>query len=177
MKIQISSQNKFLAAVIGGSLLILILGQLLLSDLGRRSKNAGQQVRQMEARLAEVSGIQGQGEAIASDFARYQRYLAPERMAPRQVVEELLREIERIARDAGASIINLSPQEIPESTQKPVEYKADLRFECSSDQLLIFFKDVHDSQYLIKIVKFSITPRDEQGLLLKVEMLISLSVG
>lgn len=177
LKIQMSPQNKFLFAVMGGSLLVLILGQLILSDLGTRSRKDRQQVKLVEKTLIRSLVVRDKREKIMADYKKYQAYLALEHTPPRQVVEEFLREIERIARDAGASIVNLNPRTLPDAAQELAVYHVDLRMECSADQLLFFFKDIKDSKFLIKVERFSVTAKDEQGISLKVEMLLSLRVG
>lgn len=175
--IKMNTSNKFLLAVIGGGFLILIFGQVILSDLARRSKKDGQQVKRVETQLMEKFAIREKREKIEADYTQYQAYLALQSAPPRQVVEEFLREVERMARDAGVSIVNLNPQNIPEVGAKVTQYNLDLRVECSEDQLLVFFKSVQASKFLIKVDRFSITSKDEQAILLKVEMLLSLSVG
>ncbi len=174
---KISEKSKFVLVIAVAGIVLLLLGYFVLADWGKRSRKDAQELRLAEAQLNKVIRMREQRDVVTAEYTKYQAYLAPERMEPRQLVEELLREIERIARDSGASIINLSPQGIPEASRKQKEYRIDLRVECSADQLLVFLNSVQESKFLIKVARFSASAKDEQGVLLKVEMLVSLTLG
>lgn len=97
-------------------------------------------------------------------------------MEQRQIIEELLKETERIAKDLGVSIISLSPQEPSEQPKEYKKYKADLRMEGSLEQIINFLYKVGNSKLLIKLDRLSFSPKDEQASLLKAETTVSIAV-
>jgi hypothetical protein len=173
---KLSKQNKFILGLLASIILILFTGRMLVLDLAFRAAKDAQQLKLAEARLKQSLQIQNKSQIIASDYAKYQPYLVTDTMPARQVVEELLREIERIAKDSSVEIINLTPQGIPDEKDKKKEYSADLRLECTgTDRLLSFLNGIQESKFLIVVSKFALTAKDQQGVVLKAEMTLSLS--
>ncbi len=175
-KIGINEKQKFWALVIVSAVVVLWLGKAAVVDLSVRARKNTSEVKLAEAQLKKALLIAQDGGRIKEEHAQYASFLAAGSMLPRQVIEELLREIERIARDASVSVVNLTPQNIPEAGAGVKEYRADLRIECQgTDRLLSFLNGVQASKFLIKIVKFNVSTKDEQGAVLKVEMILSLA--
>jgi hypothetical protein len=172
--IKINDKQKFWGALIVGAIVVLFLAQAAVSDLAGRARKNESQVKLAEAELRKALVIQQASPKIAEEYIQYAPFFEVEKIAPRQLLEDLLREVERIARDASVSILNLTPQNVPEAGAVK-EYKADLRIECQgTDRLLSFLNGVQASKFLIKIVKFNVSTKDEQGAVLKAEMLLSL---
>jgi FAD/FMN-containing dehydrogenase len=172
--IQISEKQKFWGFIALGAIIIFFLVNAAVSDLASRSRKNANEVKLAEAQLKRSLRIQQASVKIAADYAHYASFFEMDKRLPLQVLEELLREIERISRDAAVSIVNLTPQNVPD-TGRTREYKADLRIECQgTDRLLSFLNGVQTSKLLIKIVKFNMSAKDEQGSVLKAEMVLSL---
>ena len=106
---------------------------------------------------------------------RSRSYLKVGEVPERQIIEELLKEIERICKDSGVSIINLSPQEAKEES-KGKKYKADLRIEGSTEGILSFLYKTETSKLLLKLDRLSVGPKDEQASVLRLEATVSVSI-
>jgi len=174
IKIQLKGKQKILVYTIISILVCLFIGRFIFFSLGVRLKQLKQQTKLAEANLKKGLEMQKQKDMISSDYDKYQAFLIIEKMEQRQIIEELLKEVERIAKDSGASILNLSPQEAAE--QAKGRYNADLRIEANAEQILNFLYKIQESKLLIKLDKISVSPKDEQASTLKAEATISIAV-
>jgi hypothetical protein len=139
-------------------------------------KKLNSQIRIEEQKLKNVLAIQKSKDTITADYERLKSYIDIERMPERQIIEELLKEAEKIAKDSGGTVLNLSPQAQIEEAKTYKKYKADLRMEANVEQLLSFFYGLEKSRLLIKIYRMSLSPKDEQATTLKVDMALSMAV-
>lgn len=176
MKFDIKGKQKIILYAAIGAIGIFFIGRFLFLGLARFLTQLDKQTRVEEARLKNVLAIQKAKDIISADYDRYKPYLRQENVPEQQATEELLKEIERIAKDAGASVLNLSPQPAAEQTKEYKKYKADLRMELNMAQLFNFLHSMQQSKLLIKADKLSIIPKDEQATLLKIDMTISMAV-
>jgi hypothetical protein len=176
VKFNIRKKDRFILGLSAGVLAALVFGGLFLSDLAGRTRKLRSGISVAEAELKKAMGMGKRQEEISADYARYQGYLSIGSMAPRQAMDAILREIERIARDAGTSILNLTPQEMSSAGQKTAQFKAELRMEGSRDQFLLFLNGVQQSRMLIRIPRVAMNAKDEQGTVLKADMLVVLDV-
>jgi len=174
IKIQLKGKQKILVYVVVGILVYAFIGRFIFFGLGARLKQLKQQTKLAEANLKKGLETQKRKDIISSDYDKYHLFLAIEKMEQRQIIEELLKEVERIAKDSGASLLNLSPQEATEQDKR--RYKADLRIEASAEQILNFLYKIQESKLLIKLDKISVSPKDEQASMLKAEATISIAV-
>ena len=173
-KIQLKGKQKILVYAVIGVLVCIFMGRFIFFSLGIRLKQLKQQTKLAEAKLKKGLEIQKQKDIISSDYDKYSVFLRVEKMDQRQIVEELLKEVERIAKDSGVSLINLSPQEATE--QDKGRYKADLRMEANAAQILNFLYKIQESNLLIKLDKISVNPKDEQVSSLKADATVSIAV-
>jgi len=174
IKIQLKGKQKILVYTVISILVCLFIGRFIFFSLGTRLKQLKQQTKLAEANLKKGLEMQKQKGMISSDYDKYQVFLITEKMEQRQIIEELLKEVERIAKDSGASILNLSPQEAAE--QGKGRYNADLRIEANAEQILNFLYKIQESKLLIKVDKISVSLKDEQASTLKAEATISITV-
>jgi len=176
MKIQVKGGKKIILYVVAASLVILFLANFVFAILGKRLKQFNQRIRLAEAGLTRIMQIQKARDIVEGESKTYQSFLAVEEWDERRVVEELLKETERIAKDSKVSVINLSPQQTPETGQEGKKYKADLRIDATLDQIYGFLRGVEKSSFLIKVEKFSVASKNEEGNILKSEMTVEIAI-
>ena len=176
MKIQVKGGKKILLYVISASFGILFLANFIFAILGSRLKQFNQRIKLAEVKLTQILQIQKARGMVEEESKTYQSFLAVDSWDERHVVEELLKETERIAKDSRVSVINLSPQQTPETGQGCKKYKADLRIDATLEQIYGFLRGVEMSSLLIKVEKFSVASKNEEGDILKSEMTIAIAI-
>ena len=162
-----------IAAVILGGLFF--LDRVVFSGVRAKAQALRQEITTEEVNLRAGMGIQKRKDLIVRD----RKQLAPYFLTltdDRQILATFLKETERIAKDTGVTVIDFTPETV---SDKPVEtrmFRAKLRAEATNQEVLTFFSKIEQSQLLIRVEQFSLTPKDDQASTLRLETTISLAV-
>ena len=176
MKIEAKDGKKILLYTVIGGVIILFLANFVFAALGSRLKQFNKRIKLAETRLAHILQIERAKGVVEEESKAYQSFLGVEKWDERRVVEELLKATEQIARDSRVSVINLSPQQLPEATRECKKYKADLRIDASLDQIYTLLRGIETSKLLIKVEKLTVASKSEEGDILKSEMTIAIAI-
>lgn len=176
MKTQAKGNKKIILYAAIGGIIILFLANFVFAVLGGRLKQFNKRIKLAEVKLTQILQIQKAKGVVEQESEMYQSYLAIEKWDERRVVEELLKETERIAKDSRVSVINLSPQQTPEMTPECKKYKADLRIDANLEQIYNFLRGIEMSRLLIRVERLTASSKSEDGDILKSEMTISIAI-
>jgi len=176
MKLELKGKNKALIYAAAGVCVAAMMSYFIFSVLGQRIKQLNRQIKLAEAQLQKIAGIQKERGAVTAECDKYKSYLEASSWDERRVFEELLKTVERIAKDSGVSVINLSPEPGVEQGKEYKKYKVSLRVDADLEQLLILLNKIVSDKLLIKVEKLAITPKGETAELLKVETTISIAI-
>lgn len=158
------------------SLGLLFLGdRVLLSGMRAKGETLKREITAKEVDLRSGVGIQKRKGMIETDRHRYGSYLLPP-ASDRELIGKFLKETERIAQEAGAVILDLTPDNQPAKGSPYKLYKAQLKAEATTEQLLNFLYKLQTSRLLVKLDRFSITPKDERAAVVRLETTISMAV-
>lgn len=169
-------REKIIAVVLGGILFLFIAEKLFFSNIFSRIRKLKQQIKLEETNLNIGIQMQKKKDRIRNEYRAYESYLKVSEEPEQEIIANFLKEIEKIAQEAGVSIANLSPQSQAEQFKEGKRYKADLRAEGPVEKILTFLYKVQNSSLLIKLDKLSITPKDPQAETLKLDTIVSLTV-
>lgn len=157
-------------------LAVLFLGdRLLLSGMRAKGEALRREITEAELTLRSGVGIQKRRGLIESEQKRYGGYFV-QAASDRELIGTFLKETERIAQEAGAMIVDLTPDNQPAKAGNYKIYKAQLKAEASTEQLLNLLYKLQSSRMLIKLDRFSITPKDDRASLMRLETTISMAV-
>lgn len=168
--------NKIFLYATAAAVIIGLLFNFIFIVLRNRLKAFNNQIKVAEAKLSHILEVEKARDVVAGECRIYQPYLEIENWDDKTVVEELLKEVERIAREAKATVINLSPQPLPETAKGYRKYKADLHINASLSQIFSFLQGVEMSKLLIKVDRFIVASKNEDGSVLKSEMTIEIAI-
>jgi hypothetical protein len=175
--IKINKREKILIYVIAGLVFLFLVERFLFSGIRGNSKGVAQKIKIEEARLQAGLDIQKRKDAITAEYNELKPYLSKsEGASDREIFAKFLKESERVAQDAGVSIVSLSPQDEPQSESGYVKYNADLRVEGSITKVLTLIDKIQNSELLIKVDKMNLSSKDEKAGSIKVEAVLSLVV-
>ena len=86
------------------------------------------------------------------------------------------REVETMVSTSGLSIVSLTPQSQAEKGGAYKKYDAQLRVEGAPEKIYNFIYKVQNSRLLIELSNITVTPKNPEANLLKLETTISLTV-
>lgn len=174
---KINKREKILIYFIAALISFFLIERFLFSGLRGKSKAASQQIKVEEARLKSGLDIQKRKDKILAECKELKPYLEKvDGMSDQEVFAKFLKEAEKIAQDAGVSIVNLAPQSEVKEDGDYKKYDAEFRAEGSLTQIFNFVYKIQNSTLLIKLDRLSLSPKDEQASVMKIEAIISLVV-
>jgi hypothetical protein len=134
-------------------------------------------IRKQETELSRALGIGQRKDQILRDYAAYKKYVQPpqDSSAP-EIATRFLKEIERIAKESGVSILSLSPEESLISSGDKRVHSAELNAEGDAWKFYDFLDKLQSSSLLMKLEEFSLTAKDGESGFLRMNMKISLAV-
>ena len=158
------------------SLAVVFLGDRILLS-GMRAKNTAlkRTITEEEVTLRSGVGIQKRRSLIEAEQKKYAGYFLTA-ASDREIIGKFLKDTERIAQEAGVSIVDLTPDNQPSKGLEYTLYKAQLKAEATLEQLLNLLYKLQTSRLLIKLERFSITPKDERASTVRLETTISMAV-
>ena len=169
-------REKIILVVVLGVAGVFFIQKLIITRLYAKIKDQRREIRLAEARLKKNIAIQKVKDEVSTDYERYGLYLTMSTDNEKQIVAELLKEIESIVHSSQGSIVTLSPQAEWEKEKTYKNFKVNFRIEVTFPQLLQFFGAVEDSKRLIRLEKLTIASKSEKNSLLNVDGTISLAV-
>ncbi len=134
-----------------------------------------QDIRLAEAEVKRSLGVQSKKEEIIQEYKKYKPYLTQAGITERQRIGTFLKELERTTQEANLSVTSLNPQEV-QAQDNSLFYGADLKAEGDIEEILFFFSKIQESKLLVKINKFSLTPKDEAANTLSLDAKIGMSL-
>jgi len=160
-------------AIIG---VIFILEHCFIASLREQIKNFHRQIQVEEHQLKENLTLLAKKELIFVDYEYCKPYLKKVINSDKQMIGELLSEMESLVNDSGSSVVNLSPQDKPEQTDMYKKYKAEFLLEANFEQLIAFLHNIQESTLLIELEKFSITDENKNSGNVRINGIVSMAV-
>lgn len=169
---KLSKKEKTLLFVTLGLVSLALLDALILGPILSRGKVMDAEIHAKEETIKRNLRIISFRDSIESEYAGYQSYLDSADKVREEIIGDLLKKIEVMARDHKIGIINIQPGDIVEN---PVfqEYKTSLECEGAFADLLAFMRDLEGSEFLFKITKYTMIPKSKGGEVLITTMDIS----
>lgn len=169
---KLSKNEKMLFFVTLGFISLALLDAFLLGPILSRSHVMDAEIHAKEEIIKRNLRIISFRDSIESEYLGYQSYLDSAEKGREEIIGDLLKKIEVIAKEHTIAIINIQPGDMIEN---PVfqEYKTSLECEGAFADVLGFMKDLEGSEFLFKITKYSMIPKSKGGEMLVCTMDIS----
>jgi hypothetical protein len=94
----------------------------------------------------------------------------------RELIATFLKETERLTQQSGVAIVDLTPDHSPSKTAGHTTYKAQLKAEAALEPILTFLYQLQNSRLLLRLDRFSLTPKDELASAIRLDATISVIV-
>lgn len=169
---KLSKKERTLLFVTVGFVSLALLDAFVLGPILSRSHIMDAEIQAKEETIKRNLRIISFRDSIESEYKGYQSYLDSSDKGREEIIGDLLKKIEVIAKDHKIGIINIQPGDMVEN---PVfqEYKTSLECEGAFADILAFMKDLEVSEFLFKITKYSMIPKSKGGEVLTCTMDIS----
>jgi len=173
---ELTRSQKILSYVAGGIICVFFIEKFFFAGLRAKINTLNQQIKKEEVDLKIGIDIQKRKDSILKDYNNYKDYLSGQNISDKEIFTGFLKEIEKLAQESGLSIINLTPQNEPQKIRDYTKYNADLKAEAPLEKFFDFLNRIQNDKLLVKLDKLSLSPKDEQASLLKIEATISITI-
>lgn len=172
---KLKKSQKIALFIILGIIIAFLLEKVVFSVIRTKIKDLNKKIKLQELALREGLSVQKNKDKIIQDYKNYSQYLLTETQ-DRDITAKFLKEVEKITRDAGLSVVSLVPEDKFEQKPNYKEYRVNQRLEGRMGQLLNLFDKIQNSPLLIKLNELTITSKDEETGTLSIEAIIGLAV-
>ena len=136
-----------------------------------------QQIKLEEADLRAALEMGQQKDLIMDERLKYKDYLFSDKnVSDDEEIATFLREVETMVSASGLSIVSLTPQSQAEKGGAYKKYDAQLRVEGAPEKIYNFIYKIQNSRLLMSLSNITVTPKNPEANLLKLETTISLTV-
>lgn len=162
-------KNLFLIAVIcvGVALLYRVV---FLPAIGK-SRTLNRRIRLKKEMVGNALNLLNQTEEIEKKSQKYADY-AKESSSEEEEPAAFLKEIENIARNSQVQLTDLKPYSA-ERKDFYSEYRIEIEAESEMNQLITFIYNLQNSESLLRVVKFRISPKADKADILKAHLAIT----
>lgn len=168
-------KKQWLVVLCAAVLVIALMDQLVFSSLRRRTADFNEKIKQEERLLQQWRTLETNKAQIASDYDVFSAYyFSPE--SDKEALTRFMREVERITKESGVSVISLAPRQEKAREENCIKYLLDLQLEVTMPQLLDFLNKINTCKQMIMVDSYSISPKSEDARLLKFDAVVSFLV-
>jgi Tfp pilus assembly protein PilO len=134
-------------------------------------KSLDDEIREKEIGIQKNFRISMQKDRILSETAKYTPFLNSLKYAEEDMTS-ILKEIEKLANKSSVYLIDLKPAGIKESTTSK-KYLVSLECETQMEQLTDFMYNIENSNRLLRIEKYQISPKSKESSIARCSITIS----
>ncbi len=164
---KLSRREKILVFLIVIILIGWILDFLVINPLCTKSKLLLKEIHQKESLLKKYLKIKSQKEYLEKEYEKIKKYLTINTKNP----EALASRIESGAKRVGISILDLRTQEEIIKRKGVKSYIIKIQGEGKADRIVNFIYQVEKCpDCILKIKSLALTPKDERGILIKMNI-------
>ncbi|HNV23589.1 MAG TPA: GspMb/PilO family protein [Candidatus Omnitrophota bacterium] len=173
--IKLKKRETIIAGCLAGLMAAFIFDKVFLSGIRTKLNDLSWDIKKEESRFWEGAKIAHQKEDIRENYERYKNFVDIPR-SDKEILTGFLKEVESLVKASGGSVMSFSPRQEQEQKTNCMKYLADLQIEIEPKQLFKFLSSVEESQWLMMVDSLSISPKNEQANLLKVDAVLSMAV-
>jgi len=159
----------FYAAIFFVSLTL--LDRLIISPIYSKIKSLNEETQEKESSIKKNLHILAQKDRISSEITKYTSFLGSAKSEEEETTS-LLKEIEGLANKAGVYLIDMKPAGLKDKGSSK-KYLINLNCEAQMEQLIDFMYNIENSNELLTIEKYQISPKSKESSVVRCSMSIA----
>lgn len=150
---------------------LVLLDRLIVSPIFSHMRSLDRQIQEAESGISRNMKIVAQKDRIIAESAHYASYFATH-ATDEEEMTALLKEIENLASKSSAYLVDLKPVGLKSSgTSK--KYQVNLNCEAQMEQIAGFMYAIENSNKLLTIERYQISPKAKESSIAKCSLSIS----
>lgn len=157
---------------IGGLFLIWLVVNVIIVPFQQKLSGLSGEVTLQEVRLEKGVSLIEKKEEIEKEYGKYASYFSMQNFSDEEAVANFLKEVEKISRDAGLTILDMKPQKESKGDKFSKQYQINIKAEANMQKLVTFLYALHNSSVLFSVEKLVLVPKAEDSPDLNITMTV-----
>jgi Tfp pilus assembly protein PilO len=169
---RLSKREKFIVYAASFFIIMTILDRTVINPIYSKINSLNNQIKDRQASIAQDLHILAQKDRILNESKKYASFMdgtQPEE----ETVTGLLKEIENIANKSSLYIVDMKPSGLKEEKDNTRKYLVNLNCEGQMEQIMDFMYNIENSNMLLTIERYQISPKSRESSVAQVTMTIS----
>jgi hypothetical protein len=169
---KLSKQERILLLAAAGMIGLVVMDQMVLGPILSRIKVLDAEIGAKTQTIKKSLRILSYRDSILREYGKYNAYFDAGGKTREEIIADLLKKIETLARQKQLTILSVEPGDVKEN---PVfqEYQTRLNCEGKLGNLLGFMNLLEESDYLFQITEYTLAPKSKGSDILKASMAMS----
>jgi chorismate mutase len=141
---------------------LLILDRAIISPVFSKIISLNKEIQDKQANIKKNLRILAQKDKILTQGAKYSSFLGDSKLTDDEQVTQVLKELESLASKSSVYLVDMKPAGIKESGSSKKIF-INLNCEAQMEQLVDFMYNMENSDSLIFIEKYQLTPKSKES--------------
>lgn len=159
---RLSKKDKIIFYIAVCVVALLILDRGIISPVFSKIRSLNKELQDKQANIKKNLRILAQKERILAQGAKYNSLLGDSKMSDDEQVTLVLKELESLANKSSVYLVDMKPSGIKESGSSKM-ILINLNCEAQMEQLVDFMYNMENSNSLISIEKYQLTPKTKES--------------
>jgi hypothetical protein len=168
----IKKTEMMLAYAIGGLLLVILVVRVIFTPFHQKLGALDRDATLAEARLKKGLGLIEKKDEIEQEYGKYASYFSLQGNSGEEAVAAFLREIEKLGRASGMTIVDIKPQKESAGDKFSQQYQISIKAEATMEGVVKFLHALQESSLLFGVDKMVLVPRGEEASTLSVNLTV-----
>lgn len=169
---QLSKREKTVLYVTAFFVTLMFLDRLVVYPIYSRVRQLNGEIKQKESDINKYLRLLLQKERILNERKKYAAYL-DSRQPEEQDMTSILKEIENLANKSSLYVVDMKPGGVRENSDQTRRYLVNLNCEGEMEQIADFMYNVENSNVLLMIERYQISPKSKESRVATCTMTIS----
>lgn len=167
----LSRREKIVFYVAIGFLTLTVLDRLIIYPVLSKIRTLNEEIREEKTRIKKDLHILAQKDRIIQESKKYARYSIQD-LSAEEITTSVLKEIGNLANQTAVYLIDIKPTGVKEESMFK-KYYVSLSCESQMEQLISFMYNIENSNTLLKVEKYNISPKSEESSIARCSMIVS----
>jgi hypothetical protein len=172
---RLSKREKLILYAAAFFLALTVIDRAVIHPVYSKIKTLNEQIDAKEAGIIQDLRVLSQKEKILSETAKYASFMGTTQ-PEEEAVTGLLKEIESIANKSSLYIVDMKPAGQKTEKDNTKKYLVNLNCEGQMEQIMGFMYNIENSNTLLSIEKYQISPKSRESSLAQSSITISKAV-
>jgi len=152
--------------------LVWLIVKVIIVPFQQKLSGLNNEATLQEARLKKGVSLVERKDEIEKEYGKYASYFSMQDFSDEEAVANFLKEVEKVCRDTGLTILDMKPQKEAKGDKFSKQYQINIKAEASMQKLVTFLYELHNSSVLFSVEKLVLVPKAEDSPDLNISMTV-----